>query len=1065
MRNQVESPNQQSQGYAQSRGVPNSQRKSDNRVCIAIQECGIRSRRFGFSSRVLLFIAILLLAAASARAQIDRTGLSGTVSDSSGRVLPQTRIRAVQNSTQLRREAVSDSSGNYSIPQLPVGIYTVTFEHQGFKTLEFLDVEQVIGATRTLDARLQVAGGEERVNVSSASALIDRDTSAVTGLIEREQANELPLNGRNWAALTAYIPGAIDTGGSNQRTIRFAGRGLDDSNFTYDGVDATNIVNQTQRQWVRLAIPLDAIAEFRVDTLISTAEGGATGGAQLDVSSPTGTNRYHGRLFEYLRNDAFDAQLPEWASNGKTQQPLRLNQFGGALGGPIVHDKTFFFLAAEAYRQNWGYPVSGDVPSESLKATVPSTSPVYAIVNGFPGAGPTKILTPWTPATDPGDPHYMDYDLLTCECTQVVNESSAMLRLDQHFSAKTTGFMRFNYDRSVDTQPLSASATDLQQKVSAPVNGMLELLHIFNPHLVNEAKAGFNRSTSNQYNYSDSGIDYQIAISTGPGPGFVTENYNYASIYVGNSFSGIDDLTWVHDRHTVKAGVEVRYIQLNQEYGQHGKVTFSTVEDLANNAIKKATLTGALPVNGLRKNDYFLYAQDEYRWRRNLNLNMGVRYSIFDLFTERNGKANPFDFATCGAQGFCGAGASFGHQNYGDVDPRVGFAWTASKSSQFVIRGGFGIYHEDGQLDDQNLPAKNEVPSYSATGSAKSPLSYPVTFGAGTISPNAEQRNRKDSYVEQWSLSAQRELPAEFVGTVYYMGSHGVHLLETNVVNLINPATGITQYPAFAPAIGWRGSVGMSSYNGLAVALRRSFTNGLLVTANYTWSHEIDNGSNGSGDGDNLSPQNPVCLACDRASGAWDARHVVNGNAVYQLPFGQGKPMLNQPGIASTLSGNWELTTSVLARTGFPVNVLMPTSYIAPDGATGTERPDLVPGVSLTPLGGRTVATWINPAAFATPAGEFGTAPRDVARGPGTWQIDLGASKTISLGEKGQLEFRSEFYNVFNHPQLGQPQSTFNPANTNGFGSIINTVNTVSPVTPVGSGTPREMQFALRLMF
>jgi len=1065
MRNQVESPNQQSQGYAQLRGVPNSQRKSDNRVCIAIQECGIRSRRFGFSSQVLLFIAILLLAAASARAQIDRTGLSGTVSDSSGRVLPQTRIRAVQNSTQLRREAVSDSSGNYSIPQLPVGIYTVTFEHQGFKTLEFLDVEQVIGATRTLDARLQVAGGEERVNVSSASALIDRDTSAVTGLIEREQANELPLNGRNWAALTAYIPGAIDTGGSNQRTIRFAGRGLDDSNFTYDGVDATNIVNQTQRQWVRLAIPLDAIAEFRVDTLISTAEGGATGGAQLDVSSPTGTNRYHGRLFEYLRNDAFDAQLPEWASNGKTQQPLRLNQFGGALGGPIVHDKTFFFLAAEAYRQNWGYPVSGDVPSESLKATVPSTSPVYAIVNGFPGAGPKKILTPWTPATDPGDPHYMDYDLLTCECTQVVNESSAMLRLDQHFSAKTTGFMRFNYDRSVDTQPLSASATDLQQKVSAPVNGMLELLHIFNPHLVNEAKAGFNRSTSNQYNYSDSGIDYQIAISTGPGPGFVTENYNYASIYVGNSFSGIDDLTWVHDRHTVKAGVEVRYIQLNQEYGQHGKVTFSTVEDLANNAIKKATLTGALPVNGLRKNDYFLYAQDEYRWRRNLNLNMGVRYSIFDLFTERNGKANPFDFATCGAQGFCGAGASFGHQNYGDVDPRVGFAWTASKSSQFVIRGGFGIYHEDGQLDDQNLPAKNEVPSYSATGSAKSPLSYPVTFGAGTISPNAEQRNRKDSYVEQWSLSAQRELPAEFVGTVYYMGSHGVHLLETNVVNLINPATGITQYPAFAPAIGWRGSVGMSSYNGLAVALRRSFTNGLLVTANYTWSHEIDNGSNGSGDGDNLSPQNPVCLACDRASGAWDARHVVNGNAVYQLPFGQGKPMLNQPGIASTLSGNWELTTSVLARTGFPVNVLMPTSYIAPDGATGTERPDLVPGVSLTPLGGRTVATWINPAAFATPAGEFGTAPRDVARGPGTWQIDLGASKTISLGEKGQLEFRSEFYNVFNHPQLGQPQSTFNPANTNGFGSIINTVNTVSPVTPVGSGTPREMQFALRLMF
>jgi hypothetical protein len=1015
-------------------------------------------------SVIRLFGAISSLAVVCF-AQVDRSGLSGTVTDGSGRVLPLTHVTAVENASGLRRESASDASGNYSIPQLPVGVYTVTFEHQGFSKLEFVDVEQVIGRTHTLDATLKVAGGEERVEVSLASALMDHNTSAVTGLIEREQADELPLNGRNWSALTAFVPGAIDTGGSNQRTVRFAGRGLDDSNFTYDGVDATNIVNQTQRQWVRLAIPLDAISEFRVDSLLATAEEGATGGAQLAVTSPAGTNRFHGRLFEYLRNDIFDAPVPTWASNGEAQQPLRLNQFGGSLGGPIVRDKTFFYLASEAYRQNWGYPVSGDVPSQSLKATVPSTSPVYAIINGFPGAGPKRILTPWTPATDPGDPHYMDYDLLTCECEQVVDENSAMLRLDQHFSEKTTGFMRFSYDRSTDTQPLSASATDLQQKVSAPVNGVLELLHVFNPHFVNEAEVGFNRSTDNQYNYSDSGITYQIAISEGPGPGFVTENYNYASVYVGNSFSGIDNVTWVHDRHTLKAGVEFRRIELNQDYGQHGKLTFTTVENLAANVMKKATLTGALPINDLRKNDYFLYAQDEYKWRPNLNLNLGLRYTIFDLFDEKNGKADPFDFATCGPQGFCGVGASFGQQNYGDIDPRVAFAWTPWRSGQTVLRGGFGMYHEDGQLDDQNLPAKNEVDSYSTTASANAPLSYPVVFGAGTLSPNAEQRDRKDSYVEQWSFSVQRELPASFVGTVSYLGSHGVHLLETNVVNLIDPATGVVQYPAFAPAIGWRGSVGMSSYNGLSVAMRRPFSRGLLVTANYMWSHEIDNGSNGSGDGDEVSPQNPLCLACDRASGTWDARHVINGNAVYQLPFGVGKPILNHRGIASAIAGGWELTTTALARTGFPVNVLMPSSYIAPDGASGTERPDLVKGVSLTPPGGRTVAGWINPSAFATPEGEFGTAPRDLVTGPGTWQIDLSAGKTFSLPERGRLEFRSEFYNVFNHPQLGQPQSTFNPSNTTGFGSIINTVNTLSPVTPVGSGTPREMQFALRLEF
>jgi hypothetical protein len=234
------------------------------------------------------------------------------------------------------------------------------------------------------------------------------------------------------------------------------------------------------------------------------------------------------------------------------------------------------------------------------------------------------------------------------------------------------------------------------------------------------------------------------------------------------------------------------------------------------------------------------------------------------------------------------------------------------------------------------------------------------------------------------------------------------------------------------------------------------------------WSHEIDDGSSGSGDGDSNVAQNVACRACERASGNWDASHVFNGNAVYQLPFGQGKPMLNQPALTSAVAGGWELSTSALARTGFPVNVILPSSYTAPDGNdAGTQRPDLVPGVPLTPPGGKSVAQWINPAAFATPKGAFGTAPRNPLRGPGTWQIDFGAGKTTPLWERAALEFRAEFYNIFNHPQLGAPQATFNPSNTTEFGSIINTVNTsiVSPISPAGSGTPREIQLALRLEF
>src|SRR5882757_970165 len=230
------------------------------------------------------------------------------------------------------------------------------------------------------------------------------------------------------------------------------------------------------------------------------------------------------------------------------------------------------------------------------------------------------------------------------------------------------------------------------------------------------------------------------------------------------------------------------------------------------------------------------------------------------------------------------------------------------------------------------------------------------------------------------------------------------------------------------------------------------------------WSHEIDNGSNGSGDGDSIVPQNVACQRCERASGIWDVRHVVNASEVYQLPFGPAKHYLNQPGILSRIAGSWELTSTVVARTGFPINVTIDrASTDVPDGNTASQRPDLVPGVSLTPPGGSSIGQWLNQAAFTTPApGTFGNAPRDIGRGPGGWQIDMGIGKHIPLTEQIRLDFRAEFFNVFNHPQYGLPQGD---VTSSAFGSITQTVNTTTPVSPVGTGTPREIQLGLRLAF
>jgi hypothetical protein len=228
------------------------------------------------------------------------------------------------------------------------------------------------------------------------------------------------------------------------------------------------------------------------------------------------------------------------------------------------------------------------------------------------------------------------------------------------------------------------------------------------------------------------------------------------------------------------------------------------------------------------------------------------------------------------------------------------------------------------------------------------------------------------------------------------------------------------------------------------------------------WSHEIDDGSNGSGDGDSLTAQNVACQACERADGAFDARNVLNANLVYEMPFGRGKAYWSDPGVLRAIFGSLELNSIVTARSGFPVNVTIDRSSSAtPDGNTNNQRPNLVPGVALTPPGSQTITEWINPAAFAIPLpGTWGNAPRNVARAPGAWQADFGIAKRIDLTERAQLQFRSEIFNIFNHPQYGQPQSDFS-AGPGVFGSIISTVNT----GPVGTGTPRQIQFALRLVF
>ncbi len=1024
-----------------------------------------------------------LLLTANLYGQVDRGALTGTVKDASGLGVPGATVTAFRDATGLTRTTVSSSTGAYSIPELPVGMYTATVALKGFQTVKFENVDIALEHTTTLNVELRVSSAAtERVEVVGSTQQLDETSNTLGTNIQLKQVKELPLDGRDWATLTTMVPTAVDTAGGpgagNQRSIRYAGRGRDDDNYTYDGIDATYVINQSQLYFVRLAVPLDTIDEIRVDPMLATAQTGATAGAQLALASPGGANRFSGDAYEYLRNDVFDARAPLDALDPTHRPPFRLNQFGGSLGGPIEKDKTFFFAAYEGYRQALGETLIGYVPNAAFSAQVLAQSPALTpVIDAYPQGQ--------IPSSKPDVAEFVG------QGRQEGTEDSEMLRVDHRFSEATNLFVRVNNDRAVYFLPYSPSSgqylNEQEEVKSYPVNSVIALSHVFSPSLINEAKFGFNRGTTDTVYLNQTGSLDAIAVA-----GLTTLNNGRVSVGVGNTFAGIDDLTWVKGRNVIKAGVEVRRVQMNQGGGTYGTVSFKSLTSFAANQSYKASITGTYPVNGLRKTDFSGYFQDEFKWQPNLTLNVGVRYTIFGIFSEAYGRGIPFDLATCGTTnnnpspwnttGYCNVGASFGPGNFGDVDPRLALAWApAVFGGKTVIRSGFGIYHEDGQLDDQNIPDKNEYDSYALTPKNCPGLSFPIPVeangspvcGNGTISPNSEERDRKDTYADQWGLSVQQALPSNFLATLSYVGSLGRHLLQESYVNVDNLVTGLRPYPIYSQ-IPWRGTIGDSNYEALSVSLKRTFSRGLLASANYTWAHEIDNDSNGSGDGDSITPQNVSCQPpgappCgEYASGAFDIRHVFNANAIYELPLGPGKAFLDQPGGLRTIFGSWSLSTTFTARTGFPVDLT--TSGTGPDGNTDEQRPNLVPAQPLYLAGGN-----FNPAAFCTPGTAaplypggvcppglgipgFGNVPRNFLRGPGAWQMDLGLSKRIPVTEHLQLQFRAEAFNIFNRGMYASPDGLISASD---FGIIYSPLNT----TPVGMGTQRQLQFMLKLLF
>jgi len=978
-----------------------------------------------------LFFAAAMLAAV-AFAQVDRSRLNGQVLDESGASIPGAKVSIVNPETGFSRETETTSDGLFVFPAVPVGTYDVSVTKDGFTLAKATGVVLAVGQQRNLDFRLQVGTVATAVEIQANATPLEQTSADLGSVVGFRQIKDIPINGRNWSFLMALAPGAINTGDGTQNSIRFFGRYRDENYWTFDGVDATGIKDPRQEGGLRLVISLDSISEFKVNSSSYTAETGTSAGAQINLVSRSGTNDFHGGVFWFVRNDRFDARRPFDPSDNPD---FRLNQFGGNLGGPIVRDRTFFFVNYEGLQQRLGQAaVNGLVPSALLRQRVAATSPALAsVVNAYPvGQSPTS------------DPLV---DRFTGVFRNRWEENAGTVRIDHRLNANHLLFFRFNTTDG-NFNDRRSGLLEYRESFVRPTNATAQWQAVLSPRIVNDFKFGFNRSALTR---PQTGV-LPEAFTV---PGLTTTQASTAIYEKPNSWTYADNVSWQLGRHTVKFGGEARRIQLNAGDDGSVSVRYASLDAFVNNRVDQFAVAGVLPMFGGRRTLWQGYVQDEWRAMKNLTLSLGARYEYYTVMTEVNGRGRVFDDIRCA--GWCPQGSPWFFPDKNNLAPRFGFAWGLTQKT--VLRGGYGIYYGPGQQDDVTAAVDSEPERFQLTAAQRPGLSYPIRpFFAEARSagfqPRALQRDRRDFYSQQWSLSIQRELPKSFVFQTAYVGNRGSKLFGRDRVNTFIPGTSVRPLPAFAD-VDRKVNYNNNTFHGWQNSLQRNFTRGWLFQLQYMYSKAIDDNA-GSGDGAEIMIAS--CRRCERAVSNFDIRHTATINSIYELPFGPGRALGPKSGFAGRLLEGWDLSGVFTAKTGQPFSpVLDRATADVPDGNARNQRPNLT-GAPLYP-DVKTPDLWVNRAAFAAPArGTWGNAPRNILRAPGLWQADVALNKRTKLGEQFSLDFRAEAFNVFNRAQFGTPVNNWSRSD---FGQIRSTANDGA----TGFGTSRMLQFMLRLNF
>lgn len=981
-------------------------------------------------------------------------------------MLPSVKLTiAAVSGAAIQRSGNTDAAGFYQFASMPVGTYRVTSQLNGFQTTIIENVVVEVGHTTVLNIQLPTGFVNEQVRVEANTTLVDLESVSVGQVLNERTVQEIPLNGRYLVDMGLLVAGSVTppqnatfatpTRGGGSLGLVTAGNREDTVNFQINGITLSDQVNNS----LAFNPPLTSIREFKIENSTFNAETGRNSGAVVSIATRSGTNKYHGELYEFFRNDSLDARN-FFNFSSADPPPFKRNQFGGSFGGPVIlpgfgegvppiwsgKDRTFFFITYESLQQRQGVVLNSLVLSDAQRGAV--TNPVI------------RRLLPFIPRANLVDSSGAARFSGSSRASADVRQWT--LDINHTFSKNDRLHGYYLHQNVVRNEPTSGGATipgfgDDRHSIRDLLT--LAQTHIFSPHFVNEFRFGFNKYSFDVtplagINPASLGINIGVDEAIGLPQINISGGFNFGgppripSTRFGRTIILSDTVSYTKGRHSLRFGGEYRGFKNENVIKDTGSFNFPSIESfIAGNANSFTRTLGTLS-NIIKLSSFGLFVQDRFKIKRNFTLDLGLRYDVSDVPREQDDRFIIFDPTSVSLLRVGRDIEKIFEPVYTKLQPRLGFAWDPFKEGKTSVRAGYGIYIEE------------PVTAGVAQTSVNPPLAIPLSFTgpvrldnainlatAAGLAPVTYDQNFKDSHVQSWNVNIQREVAGDIAVMIGYFGSKGTHLRLSRNIN--QPTSGVRPFPRLSQSspelpgtplgnIVQIESSGNSNYNALWTTLQKRFSRRLHLNASYTWSKSIDYNSSGT-PAPTVSVQDSFNIRGERGLSDFDARHRFVLSSIYELPFKGNR-----------FADGWQIGVIFQTQTGNPINIVTSTSAV--NGVANTIRPDVVRTINT--IG--SVERWFDTSAFvAVP--RFGNLGRNVVIGPGFSNIDLSVLKNFKLWEGIRLQLRVELFDLLNRANFGQPGRV---VGSSGFGQITNTR------FPTGdSGSSRQMQFAVKLAF